>query len=185
VKPRLDLLDRIRVEIKYRIVYTSQEVWVRIHPPHPQREGSPMGQKRFALVAWIVTALVVGFLAGRIRITPREEQGGPLEPAKVQPAETPVPGALDASVPTPLHTVAPRYPEAAREEGIQGDVFIRVFVDTTGSVVEAEVFKSAHPALDSAALAAAREWTFTPAVCLNRPVSQYVCIPVRFVLENK
>jgi TonB family protein len=131
-----------------------------------------MGQKRFAFVVWVVIALVVGFLAGRIRVTQHEE------------TEALAPEAVEASVPTPLHTVMPQYPEAAREEGIQGEVFIRVFVDTTGSVVEAEVFKSAHPALDSAALAAAREWTFTPAVCLNRPVSQYVCLPIRFALKD-
>ncbi len=144
-----------------------------------------MGQKRLALVVWIVVALIVGFLAGRIRITRQEELGGPSEARRAEPAETPTSSNVEGSLPTPLSTVAPKYPEAARLEGVQGDVFVRFLVDTTGSVAEAEVFKSAHPALDSAALAAVREWTFTPAVCLNRPVSQYVVLPVRFVLEDK
>jgi len=140
-------------------------------------------RNRLVLVVWILVALAVGFLAGRARITMEGE-----EMAEPQSTEEPTRKETDVSLskPTPVvvRSIMPEYPENARREGIQGTVFVRVLVDTTGRVAEAGVFTSVHPALDSAAVAAARQWRFKPAEMRTRPVPQYVVIPVKFALEQ-
>ena len=53
------------------------------------------------------------------------------------------------------------YPQMARIARIQGDVHVRIRVDEdSGTVIDADV-SSGHPILAQAALAAAREWTFS------------------------
>jgi TonB family protein len=139
-----------------------------------------MRRNRLLLVMWTLVALVIGFMAGRSRISVEKGEIAEAEPTEVQPIKE-----TDISLPTPvaLHKVTPEYPETARKAGIQGTVFIKAFVDTAGCVADAEVFRSVHPALDSAAVGAAKQWRFSPSRCLNRPVPQYVFIPVEFALE--
>jgi TonB family protein len=145
-----------------------------------------MGQKNLTVVILLLIALVVGFMAGKVKITKESEEATEVsETAEMQQTEKHVESRKDASLPTPvpLHTVAPEYPESAKSEGIQGTVFVKLLVDTTGHVAEAEVLKSAHPDLDKAAVEAARQWEFEVAEFVDRPVQQYVVIPVKFALD--
>ena len=146
-----------------------------------------MGQKNLTVVILILVALVVGFLAGRIRIVKEGEEAPQVsETRETQETEKPAPSETEVSLPTPVpvHTVAPEYPESAKSEGIQGTVFVRLLVDTTGHVAEAEILRSAHPDLDRAAVEAARQWEFKAAESVGRPVQQYVVIPVKFALDR-
>lgn len=79
----------------------------------------------------------------------------------------------------------PRYPEAARQAGIEGTVLVKAFVLADGSVREAQVERSAgNAALDSAALRTIRESRFIPAQRGGRPVPVWVEVPVDFRLER-
>ncbi len=82
----------------------------------------------------------------------------------------------------PTHTVAPDYPEAVKEAGGTGLVQIQITVGADGSVTEAKVVKSAEgwPALDEAALAAARQWTFQP----PETAPAQAVIPFKFALDG-
>lgn len=145
-----------------------------------------MGQKNLTVVILILIALVVGFLAGKVRITKESDEATEVsETQEMRPSEKPASSETDVSLPTPVpvHTVAPEYPESAKREGIQGTVFVKLLVDTTGHVAEAEVLKSAHPDLDKAAVEAARQWEFKAAESIDQPVQQYVVIPVKFALD--
>lgn len=79
-----------------------------------------------------------------------------------------------------------RYPEEARREGIEGRVIVEFVVDGEGRVHRAEVIKSVHPALDSAAVEAVRRTTFSPGTHQGEEVSVRMHLPIRFeLLENK
>ena len=70
----------------------------------------------------------------------------------------------------------PRYTPEALKAKIQGTVMLQIVVGTNGKVRDARVIRSI-PMLDEGALAAAREWEFTPTVVDGKPV------PVLLTLE--
>ena len=84
------------------------------------------------------------------------------------------PGLADS---TPL--LAPAYPPRARAAGVQGRVWVRALVDTSGAVEAAEIVRSI-PELDSAAVAVARSCRFRPFEPAGTRVRFRVEIPVTF-----
>lgn len=82
--------------------------------------------------------------------------------------------------------VSPVYPPLARDAGIEGTVAIRVLVDEQGKVVSADVLQSdVTPAMEKAALEAARKCRFRPAKQRTIPVKAHVMIPFQFQLTNQ
>ena len=80
--------------------------------------------------------------------------------------------------PPPFH-----YPPALYAQKVQGNVLLRLWVDSTGlcrpestRVVES----SGYPALDSAAVTGARQLSFSPALDDGAPVSLAILFPVYF-----
>jgi TonB family protein len=75
------------------------------------------------------------------------------------------------------------YPRQLFEEGIEGTVMLRMFVDSTGALLidSTEIFESSgYPALDSAALAGAGQLDFSPPLRDGRPVAASFLQPVDF-----
>ena len=75
------------------------------------------------------------------------------------------------------------YPAALFEQGIEGKVVLRLFVDSTGHLVRDSTRiaeSSGYPALDSAALSAAAGFRFAPARDNDVPVSVAFLQPVQF-----
>jgi TonB family protein len=60
-----------------------------------------------------------------------------------------------------LHSVAPKYPQAAREKHIEGPVVLEVHIDAEGHVSDAKVI-SGQEELRSAALEAVLQWHYSP-----------------------
>jgi len=81
--------------------------------------------------------------------------------------------------------VAPKYPEEARDAGIEGKVIVVVVIGEDGSVTEAKVMKSVHELLDKAALDAATQMTFTPAYIDGTPVKVQMAVPYQFTLSEE
>jgi len=81
-----------------------------------------------------------------------------------------------------IKRVDPVYPEEARKAGIQGAVILYVTTDKEGRVINVEVLKSI-PALDKAAVDAARQWLYEPYLKdgVLKPVS--FAITVQFRLQ--
>ena len=76
-----------------------------------------------------------------------------------------------------------RYPPALWAQRIQGNVTLRVLVDTAGRPTPDSttiVVSSGIAALDSAALAGAQHLVFRPALSRNVPVSVALLLPVFF-----
>ncbi|MCL2303239.1 MAG: M56 family metallopeptidase [Lentimicrobiaceae bacterium] len=77
-----------------------------------------------------------------------------------------------------------KYPEAARNSGISGQVFIEFVVEKDGSISNAKVLKGADPELDAEALRVVRimpKWK--PGKQMGKPVRTFYQIPVRFAIN--
>ena len=86
--------------------------------------------------------------------------------------------------PVLIKKVAPRYPELARQAGIEGAVTLRVLVNEKGKVVSVVVLHSdVTPAMDNAAIAAVRQFRFKPARQRMKPVKAFMAIPLVFRLH--
>jgi protein TonB len=93
-------------------------------------------------------------------------------------------GAVTRSA-TPLAQPRFVYPPESERRGEQGTVVLLLHVDAQGQVAEVTLLSSSgHPALDHAAIAAARQWRFRPALRDGRPVGSTVRAPVTFRLQG-
>lgn len=87
---------------------------------------------------------------------------------------------------TPLDGPAPIYPPALKAMGIEGSVRLRFMVDAEGRVDPGsfEVVRATRAGFAPAAIAAVREWRFTPARRGGVAVPQEVEQNVRFTLPE-
>jgi protein TonB len=87
--------------------------------------------------------------------------------------------------PVLVRYVPPTYPALARQAGIEGTVLLRVVVGTDGKVENASVIQSdVTPAMEKAAIAAARKFLFKPAKQRTVPVRASMAVPIRFKLHG-
>lgn len=77
------------------------------------------------------------------------------------------------------------YPEIARRAGIQGTVYVEVFIDERGGVVKANVKQGIGAGCDEAAITAVRQTRFRPGTQQGKPVKVRLAIPIRFRLAEK
>jgi protein TonB len=84
-----------------------------------------------------------------------------------------------------LNNPKPSYPRLSKRLGEQGEVRLKVQVGATGDVLMVELVKSSgFERLDEAALNAVKDWKFKPAKQGDEPVSSWVEVPVKFILED-
>ena len=86
--------------------------------------------------------------------------------------------------PTIVKTVKPNYSDLAKRAGIEGTVWVRLWVDKEGRVRKAEIMKSDTEMFNQPAIDAAMQFVFTPAMMKNGPVAVWVAIPFRFKLDK-
>jgi TonB family protein len=98
--------------------------------------------------------------------------------------DAPPPVSSADQPPVAINPVSPvRYPPALLEQGIEGQVLLRLFVDAEGRVIEDSTRieeSSGYPALDSAAVVGSPELRFSPALHQGRPVAAPFIQPVQF-----
>lgn len=81
------------------------------------------------------------------------------------------------------HSVQPKYPKEAKEQGIQGDVGLRIVIDKEGNVAKiSTVF--GDPLLVAAATDAVQKWKYKPYSINGEPVEVETQITVRFHLHG-
>jgi periplasmic protein TonB len=100
-------------------------------------------------------------------------------PPPIEPPKGPLPISRGIRPPQKVAHVNPAYPPAALAARVQGTVIIEAIIGPTGRVERARVVKS-EPLLDEAALAAVRQWRYTPTLLNNTPVSVILTVSVRF-----
>jgi len=77
----------------------------------------------------------------------------------------------EPSKPEPVFKTEIEYTAAARAEGIEGKLKLKVVVGGDGSVLSVEVLSSVSPELDAAAVAAVKRWRFRPAMACGKPIA--------------
>ena len=110
---------------------------------------------------------------------------GPPTASRAAPAATSAP----LVPPRPLVGLAgnapPRYPPIALRRREQGRVLLRVTVSAVGRVIAIAVQQSSgSDLLDSAAMAAVRDWRFAPATRGGVPVEGIAEAPINFRLPD-
>jgi len=116
--------------------------------------------------------------------------GEAVKPAPPAPPSPPAPPAPPARKLVPLYEVTqlpkaknrvePEIPEAFRQAQREALVVVEVEIDVHGKVVGARVLRHADFGLDDAALAAAKQTDFEPALMGATPVAVRYQIPYRF-----
>ncbi len=87
---------------------------------------------------------------------------------------------LAVTPPKVTHRVEPRYSHEARTFGIQGTVLLEVSVDETGKPQNVSVLSPIGFGLDSRAMEAVKQWSFSPAMSDGKPVAGSTTVEVKF-----
>ncbi len=163
--------------------------------PAPAPQAAPPAPRRFA-VSMSATA-PGGGVAVPVTAGPTAARGDPTLPAGAPVGDnTPF-----AQAPPPADVTeverAPRllrqpsalelralYPEAARRDGVEGDVRLELLVGERGEVAEARVLQPAGHGFDEVAPQAARAIRFEPAQRGGRPVAVRIQWTLKFRLDG-
>jgi len=102
------------------------------------------------------------------------------------PDALPVPSEeyLVTSMPELRSEVRVPYPPEARKRGVQGAVVMNLLIDDAGKVREVSLIQGPDAELNTAAMAAAKGFQFTPAMIQKKPVAVRIRYTYRFVLER-
>jgi protein TonB len=79
--------------------------------------------------------------------------------------------------------VKAQYTEDARTRGVTGDVVLEIVIKSDGNVGDVKVLRGLGYGLDDRAVAAVRNWKFSPARRLGTPVDVIVEVEVEFSLR--
>ena len=104
---------------------------------------------------------------------------------KSPPAEAPLEAVrIGGSIPEPrkLRNVNPVYPPEAIQARVQGVVVLECTISPTGQVVKTRVLRSI-PLLSEAAVAAVRQWEYTPTLLNGVAVPVIMTVTVNFKLS--
>ncbi len=80
-----------------------------------------------------------------------------------------------------VHSVPVVYPPEAKAQGIEGRVVLNICVAVDGTVISTRVVQGV-PLLNDAAIQAARQYLFKPAMSNGKPVGTWVQVPFSFSL---
>ena len=87
--------------------------------------------------------------------------------------------------PVVVKKVEPKYPELAMRAGLEGKVWVKIWVDKEGKPKQVVILKSDAEIFNEPAVEAAKQFVFTPAYMNNGPVSVWVSVPFKFRLADK
>ena len=124
-----------------------------------------------------ITGGVVGGLTSKVTPPP------PPPPPPQEGPRAPVRVGRQIKEPTLIHRVDPEYPRLAQVSQIEGVVILEAIVDQEGRIESVTVLRSA-PVFDKAALAAVRQWRYSPVILNGRPERFILTVVVSFNLEK-
>ncbi len=93
---------------------------------------------------------------------------------------------MAVTAPVVISSVRPNYPRSAENAEVEGVAYVTLSVDASGNVTGAVIAGSTgNPALDRAAVEAAYQWRFSPALDrYGQPSPCHITIPFQFSLHN-
>jgi len=110
-----------------------------------------------------------------------EERLQKIEKSREQPPPDFVPFEKEPQV---ITRVEPIYPEAARKAGIEGEVWVKLWVDSEGKVRDVKIINFPSDILALSAIEAAKRWRFTPALLKDgKPTPVWISLSFNFKLN--
>jgi len=105
-------------------------------------------------------------------------------PSSILKSKTSIAPVVFNSPPQIIKNVNPVYPELARSAGIEGEVVLKVVVGKDGKVVDVSIIRSnVTPSMEKAAIEAAKNLLFRPAMQGGVPLQVSVEVPIKFRLR--
>ena len=88
-------------------------------------------------------------------------------------------------LPECIHSVMPRYPDLARQNGVEGEVWLQVLVDQKGKVKDVNIFRKSRIEIgfEEAVTQVAWQWEYRPALCNSQPVAVWIVYTFKFKLK--
>jgi len=130
------------------------------------------------------TVVALGLVAGGWHCGRRGAGGAGGAPGQTGDGAQAGGGPPDQEPPVALNADSPiQYPPRLYDQKVEGDVVLRLFVDSTGRLAPESsrvAEPSGYPALDSAALGGARKLRFAPARRHGLPVAAAFLQPIEF-----
>ncbi len=124
--------------------------------------------------------------------SPGEEQAAAPSPSE---GENPLPEILavapmrvegEVHRPEIIRQVKPEYSEKARRAGTRGTVIVEAIIDDEGCVRNIRALQELPDGLTESAMAAVRQWVFSPATLEGKPVKVYYVLTINFqVMHNQ
>ncbi|HDS1631393.1 TPA: TonB family protein [Stenotrophomonas maltophilia] len=161
----------------------------RSQPVLKERIAMLKQSKRKAL-PWVSgQVLVVGLCLGTGAVAWASQGGVAGSPRiGVEPFEHAEEDAAKAGLDRPIQVdkmPPPSYPKSAVEQRQVGVVNLRVEVDAQGRPADVQVLSATNPGVfDAVSVAAARSWTYRPAMKNGKPVAGAVKIPITFAMDD-
>jgi protein TonB len=87
--------------------------------------------------------------------------------------------------PVVIKKIEPKYPDLAMRAGLEGKVWVKIWVDKEGKPRQVVVMKSDAEIFNEPAVEAAKQFLFTPAYMNNGPVAVWVSVPFKFKLADR
>jgi protein TonB len=87
--------------------------------------------------------------------------------------------------PVIIRSVEPKYPDMAVRTGLEGKVWVKIWVDREGKPKEVVVLQSDAEIFNNPAIEAAKQFLFTPAYMNDGPVPVWVTFPFKFELSGE
>jgi len=103
-------------------------------------------------------------------------------PAPPPPPTAPVRVGGNISPPAKVTDVPPVYPPVAQAARVQGVVILEAVIGPSGRVTDVKVLRSV-PLLDDAAIAAVRQWVYTPTLLNGVPIPVIMTVTVNFTMS--
>jgi protein TonB len=122
-----------------------------------------------------------GIVGGFITDLPQPPPPPPPPPAPA--ARDPVRVGGDLKAPALVERVEPEYPPLAVRAKVEGVVILEALVDLQGRVESVRVLRSI-PLLDNAAIAAVRQWRYSPLLLNGQPERFVLTVTLRFSLST-
>ena len=135
---------------------------------------------RFRALATLVGALTV---AGSITVLAVDHL--PMSSGNLTQSAIYEPGN-GVTLPVVTYEVKPQYTKQAMQAQIQGSVWMKVVIGSTGDVTDVQISRSLDKeyGLDDMALEAARQWKFKPGTKDGKPVAVRVTVEMTFTLKK-
>lgn len=143
-----------------------------------------MGETR-RLAATVALTLTLSPALVRADEGPAKAPDAPRFDSKGRPIAPEPPKPDEVTFPERTNDVQPEYTPEAIEAAVQGAVFLKLTVDTEGTVVQAVVDEGLGYGLDESAIAAAKQLKFTPAKRNGKPFKATFRYRFDFTLKEK